>query len=144
MPWRRSLGQRREEALVLGAGSVGDADVAGAAERRARLGLHAGSGQRVDDLGLVAVAEIDPGEVRLRVRRSQAELAEPLLDEDPLDQVLLHPVDDVVLVEDRLGGRRLSEEVDAERLADGVDGGAELRASRARTRPGGRRGRSTC
>ena len=32
---------------------------------------------------------------------------------------------DVVLVQDRLGARRLGERVDAERLAHGVDRGAE-------------------
>ena len=65
--------------------------------------------ERRDDLVLVAVAEVDPGEVGLRVRRLQAELAHPLLDRDPLDQVALDPVGDVVGVADRLGRGRLGE-----------------------------------
>ena len=63
----------------------------------------------------------------MRVGRSQAELANALLHPDPLDDRALDPARDVVLVADRLGGGRLSDRVDAERLAHGVDGGAKRR-----------------
>ena len=56
----------------------------------------------------------------------EAELAQALLDPEPLGDRALDPASDVVLVQDRLGPGRLGEGVDAERLAHGVDRGAEL------------------
>ena len=68
-----SVGKRRQEALVLRRGAVGDADVAGAAERRAGADDDPGAAEALDDLGLVAVgAEVDPGEVGLGVGRASA------------------------------------------------------------------------
>ena len=83
--------ERREEALVLGRGAVGDADVAGAAERRAGADRdsRARRGRR------------RPRPRRRRrgrsrrswpgCRRREAELAQPLLDPEPLDDRALDP-----------------------------------------------------
>src|ERR1044072_483193 len=115
-----------EEAVVLLRGAVSDPDVAGTAEWGSgangdRLGSEAG-----DDLFLVGVAEVDPGEVGLGLGGPQAQLAQPLLDADALDQGALDPLLDVVLVPDRLGRRRLGARVDAQRLAHRVDRSTEL------------------
>ncbi len=53
-------------------------------------------------------------------------VAQALLDPEALGDRALDPLADVVLVQDRLGARRLGEGVDAEGLAHGVDRGAEL------------------
>ena len=79
-----------------------------------------------------------------RLGWSEAELAQPLLDPQPLGDRALDPAQDVVLVQDRLRPGRLGEGVDAEGLAHGVDRGAEARRSRSRSRPAARPGRSTC
>jgi dihydrofolate reductase len=54
------LGEGGEEAFVLRAGAVGDAEVPGAAERGSAAHRHPRSGERIEDLGLVAVSERDP------------------------------------------------------------------------------------
>src|ERR1044072_9068553 len=115
-----------EEAVVLLRGAVADPDVAGTAEWGAgangdRLGSEAG-----DDLFLVGVADGDPGGGGFGFGGAQAQPAPPLLDADALDQGALDPLLDVVLVQDRLGRRRLGEGVDAERLAHRVDRSTEL------------------
>ena len=98
-------------------------------------------GQAVDHLDLVAVAERDPGEVRLAVGRLEAALLRARTRRAALDRGLLHAALDLVLVTERLGGGRLGEGVDRERLADAVDRQAELlRAERVAARAA-RRGR---
>ena len=62
----------------------------------------AGLREGLHHLVLVELAQVDPGEVGLRLRGLESQLAELLLDEDPLDHVLLNAVGDVVLVADRL------------------------------------------
>ena len=62
-------------------------------------------GEAGDDLGLVGVAEVDPGEVGLGLGGREAELAQALLDPHPLDDRALDPARDVVLVQDRLRRR---------------------------------------
>src|SRR5690242_7924675 len=83
--------ERLEEALVLGAGAVGDANVARAAEARAAADDDPPLAEAPGHLGLVALAERDPREVRLRRRRLQAEIPCPFLDEHPLDDGPLDP-----------------------------------------------------
>src|SRR5688500_1996568 len=95
--------ERAQEALVLLVRAVGDPDVAGAAERLAGSDDDAGIGEAGDDLALVALAEVDPGEVRLGLGRLEAELPDSLFDRDALDDRRLDPPGDVVAVADRLG-----------------------------------------
>src|SRR4051794_29453604 len=92
-----------EEALVLGLCADGDAQRSRAPERAAGAHQHAALRQPAHDLGLLAaLAEIEPDEVGLRVRRLDADLAQPLLDADPLGQVALDAAGDLVLVVERL------------------------------------------
>src|SRR6476620_3351931 len=100
----RDRAQRLEEALVLGAGPVGDPQVAGAPERRARPDGDTRLCQRFHDLALVEVAQVDPGEVGLRVRGLEAHLVELPLYEDPLDHVLFHAVAAAAWGRDGLAG----------------------------------------
>src|SRR4051812_21749797 len=74
--------QSLEKSLVLGAGPVSHPQVARAAERSARPDGDTRLRQRLDDLALIQIAEVDPAEVRLRVGGLEAQLAERLLDED--------------------------------------------------------------
>src|SRR5262245_39845640 len=78
------LGHRRQKTVVLGAGAVADPDVAGAAKRCARADRDQALAKAGDDLALVGVAEIDPGEVGLGVGGREAELAQALLDVEAL------------------------------------------------------------
>src|SRR5262245_54060975 len=110
------LAEGRKEAVVLGPGPVADPDVPGAAERCARADRDPALGEAGDDPTLVGVAEVDPGEVRLGVRRRDAQVPQPLLDVEALDDRGLDPAQGVVGVEYRLRPRRLGKRVDAERL----------------------------
>src|SRR5438128_2376676 len=105
----RSRRESIEEALVLGARAIGDANVARAAEALAASDHDALLAEPADQLGLVQVVERDPGEVGLRLGRLQAELAQSLGDEDTLDDRSLDALGDVVGVQDRLGSGRLSQ-----------------------------------
>src|SRR3954451_12190967 len=119
--------QSGEEPLVLGVGAEGDADVAGAAERGAGANQHLALLAAADDLGLVGFGEVDPGEVGLACGDHKARLAQRLLDEDALDDRLLDPSHDVVLVQDCLRPGGLRDRIDAERLPHRIDRLAELR-----------------
>ena len=87
------LGEGVEEAAVLRLRPVGDPNVARAPERGPGANDHPAPAESLDDLGLVAVAEIDPGEVGLRRRRPQAEVVQRVLDADPLRDRPLDPRD---------------------------------------------------
>src|SRR5262249_12434037 len=126
-PSSADLAQGGKEALVLRARPVGDPQVSWTTEGCARADGDAGPGQGLDGLPLVDVTEIDPGEVGLGLGRHESHPSQLLLDEEALDQVLLHAVGDIILVADRLGPGRLGDGVDAEGLAYGVHRGAELR-----------------
>ena len=90
---------------------------------------------RALDLGglvVVACREVEPDEVGLRLGRLHAEPAQPVLEPDPLGEVALDAAGDLVLVVERLERGGLRGGVAEERLADLVDGGAEvLRAAEA-------------
>src|SRR4051794_26371551 len=95
-PWRRplerllQLGQRLvergQEAVVLRSRPVGDPHVPGAAQVLARADDDASPGQAVHDRVLVAVAQVDPGEVGLRVAVAEAAVLELHLHVDALDR----------------------------------------------------------
>src|SRR3954447_819418 len=123
----RDLGDCSEKAVVLWARAVGDAQAARSTQGGARPHRDPGPGEGLDDRSLVEVAELHPREVRLGLGGGKAHLVERVLDVDPLDQVLLDAVGNVVGVTDRLGGSGLGEGVDAEGLADRVDRRAKLR-----------------
>jgi hypothetical protein len=72
------LAQPRDEALVLGARSVGDAKVAAVTEALARAHGHAAAAELAYDLGLVAVAEVEPEEVGLALGGREPEVLELL------------------------------------------------------------------
>src|SRR4051812_40400002 len=115
-----------EEALVLGARPVGDAQATLLAERPPRPYDHAALGEALDDRVLVPVAEVDPGEVRLGPGRRESALVERFLHVQPLDERALAAHGDLVAVGDRLRRGNLRERVDRERLADAVAGDAEV------------------
>ncbi len=100
--------------------------MAGVAERRAGTNGDLALSQAGDDVGLLGVAEVDPGEVGLGLGGRKAELAQAFLDPEALGDRALDPRRHVVLVQDRLGPRGLGEGVDAEGLTHSVDRGAEL------------------
>ena len=96
------LAERGQEALVLGPRAVGDADVARVAKALSTAHHDAALAERRGSPRASSrVAERDPGEVRLRAWRLEAELAHSLLDEHPLDDRSLDPLGDVVGVHDR-------------------------------------------
>ena len=77
-----------EEPVVLLAGPIADADMAGSAERRAWPDDYALTAECLDDPGLgIRVLERDPGEVGVRVGCRQAKLADAFLDVDTLDDL---------------------------------------------------------
>src|SRR3954454_9283738 len=92
-----------EEAPVLLAGSVGDPEVARIAEPLAATDHDPRLAELANHLALVAVAQRDPGEVGLGGGWLEPELVQALLDEDPLDDRPLDPLEHVILVEDGLG-----------------------------------------
>src|SRR5262245_14350494 len=96
------LAERGQETIVLVFCPVADADVAGAAEGGAGADRDVALGEPGDHRRFVVVAEVDPGEVGLRLGRLQAEGADALLDAQPLGDRRRDPAGDVVLVEDRL------------------------------------------
>src|SRR4051812_26471599 len=120
------LVDRLQEPVVLRPGAVRDAEVALVTERLAAADDHAALGEPLHHRGLVSVAERDPGEVRLAVARFEAALAELLLDVQALYGRAINARRPLVLVLERLGRGRQREGVDAERLADDVNGGAEI------------------
>src|SRR3954462_13732407 len=73
--------QGLQEALVLGAGSVGHPQVAWTTERGSRANGHTGLCQGRHHLGLVEVPEGESGEIGLRLRGLEAHLAQCLLHE---------------------------------------------------------------
>src|SRR3954470_9726648 len=97
------LTHRFQEPLVLRAGAIGDAQMPGAAERGAGTNGDSSPGERLDRLTLVQVAQVDPGEVRLRLGGLEPHRPQLALDQDPLDHVLLDAIRDVVLMADGLG-----------------------------------------
>ena len=86
-----NLAEGVEEAPVLVRGPVADADVAGAAQRRPGRTRIPRSASAATTSASSRVAERDPGEVRLRVRRLEPELADALLDDHPLDERCARP-----------------------------------------------------
>jgi hypothetical protein len=70
--------------------------------------------------------QVEPDEVGLRLGRRDAERPQPVLEPRALGQVALHAPHDLVLVAQRLDGRRLGGDVAEERLAHLVDGHAEV------------------
>src|SRR3954467_7812784 len=73
------LGERREELRVVLRAPDGDAQRAGAPERRAGADEHSALGEAVDDPALVGVLrEVEPDEVGLRVGGLEAEIAQPV------------------------------------------------------------------
>ena len=130
---REQRGKRVEEALVLRLGADRDAQRAGAAQRAAGADEDAALGEALEDLaldlgGLVVLArrEVEPDEVGLRLGGLDAEPAQPVLEPDPLGEVALDAAGDLVLVVERLERGGLGGGVAEERLADLVDGGAEV------------------
>src|SRR3954452_15154182 len=121
-----------QEPVVLRPGAVRDAEVALVTERLAATDDHAALGEPLHDRGLVAVAERDPGEVRLAVGRLEAALAELLLHVQALYRRALDARRHLVLVLEGLGRGRQRQRVDAERLADDVDSAAEVVRARER------------
>src|SRR3954468_12182258 len=111
------LVQRCQEAVVLPPRAVGDAHPALLAQRFPGANDHALLREAVHDLALVALAERDPGEVRLAVRALESPLLELRLRVHALDGVLLAPPLDLVLVIQRLGRGRQGQRVYGERLA---------------------------
>src|SRR5690349_22587733 len=89
--------QATQEPLVLGLGAVADAEVTGSAEGLAGTDRDLALGEAGDHRGFVGVAEVDPGEVGVRVAGPQVEAAEPLLDGEPSGDGALDPAQDVVL-----------------------------------------------
>src|SRR5690242_16285334 len=79
------FGHRRQEAVILGAGAVADPDVARAAERRAGANGDPALAEAGDDLALVGLTEVDPGEVGLGVGGGEIHLPQALLDVETLD-----------------------------------------------------------
>ena len=90
------------------------------AQRRAAAHDHAAVRQPAQDLGLVAVAQRDPGEVGLAVTGGQAALVQLVPDVQAFDGDALHAPLHLVLVAQRLDGRHLRQGVYRERLAHAV------------------------
>src|SRR4029077_7361917 len=80
-----------KEAVILRRGAVAGADVAGTAEGGAGANGYRLRGEAGDHFYLIGVAEVDPGEVGLGLRRGQAQLVQSLLHADTLDQGPLDP-----------------------------------------------------
>src|SRR5438552_2353954 len=77
---RQHLVERRQEAVVLLTGAVGDAHVALIAEGRAPAHDHAALAEPAHHVGFLALAERDPREVRLAVGRVEPAFGERLLE----------------------------------------------------------------
>jgi len=78
------LADRAEEAVVLARSAVADADVTGVAQGAAGADGDLALGEGGDDLLLLGVAEVDPGEVGLGLGGGEAELVQARLDPDAL------------------------------------------------------------
>src|SRR5881394_219144 len=129
------LAEGSKKAIVLGRSAVANPDVARVTKRGAGTHGNCLLSKSSDDGLLIGVAEIDPGEVGLGLGRVQAQLMQTLLHADPLNQGPLDSLLDVILVQNRLGRRRLGEGIDAERLAHSIDRGAELGRAKGETDP---------
>src|SRR4051812_45938781 len=102
VPDLKKLGQGGQEALVLALEPDGDTQRPLAAERRAGAHEHAALGQAAHDLALLgALREVEPDEVRLRLRRIDAEAAQALGQREALGEVALDAPNDLVLVVER-------------------------------------------
>src|SRR5436190_18797627 len=121
------LGKRLQEALVLRAGAVGDAQRPGTSERASAAHEDAALLEPVHDLLLVALlTERKPTEVGLRLGGRQAERAQALVDRDALCDRARDALDDRVLVGQRLDRGGLGERVAEEGLAHLIERARQL------------------